>query len=273
MPEEITGVAQLDDVRLVYGRAGTGPAQIFIHAGIADRRMWDTQIGPFSKEFTTVRFDMRGFGESEMVDKPFSFCGDLSGLIDALELGTVFLVACSMGAAVALQMAIEEPERVAGLVLVGAGTPGVVPDDGYYEPPESEEAEAAFKAGDLDRAAEVEVQIWIGGYGRSIDDVPATVRDAVFDMNRIAVETEDRRGEHEQRPEPGVGTRLDEVRCPTLVVVGERDLPDLIWSAEYLAANIGDATHVTIPDAAHLPNMEHPELFNQTVLDFLRANA
>jgi pimeloyl-ACP methyl ester carboxylesterase len=268
---EIRGIADLGSVELIYGRAGLGPAVVFIHAGIADRRMWDAQIDAFSEEFTTIRYDMRGFGESRIPNDPFSFKGDLVAFLDNLKLRAAYLVACSMGAAVALQMAIEEPERVAGLVLVGAGTPGVVPDDGYYEPPEWEEAEAAFKSGDLDRATKLEVEIWLGGYGRSIEDVPTAVREAVLQMNREAAESEVRRNELEQRPDPGVGTRLDEVRCPTLVMVGANDLPDLIWGAEYLAANIADAEHVTIPDAAHLPNIEHPVLFNRTVITFLQS--
>lgn len=271
MSEEVGGVADLGKLKLGYDRAGSGPAIVLIHAGIADRRMWDAQIEPFSEEFTTVRYDMRGFGESEMVDEPFSFRRDLSGLIDALDLGAVFLVGCSMGAAVAMQMAIEEPDRVAGLVLIGAGTPGVVPEDGYFEPPEWEEAEAAFKAGNLDRFAELEVGIWIGGHGRSIEDVRPDVRRVVYEMNRRVVETEPRRNEYEQLPDPGVGTRLSEVRCPTLVMVGHHDLPDIIWGAEYLASNIAGARHITIPDAAHLPNLEQPALFNQTVLEFLQA--
>jgi pimeloyl-ACP methyl ester carboxylesterase len=270
MAEEITGVADLGNVRLTYDRAGSGPAVVFIHAGIADRRMWDTQVEAFSVDFTTVRYDMRGFGESEMVDEDFSHQADLIALLDALGMDVVALVGCSIGAAVALQAAIEEPSRVAALVLIGAGTPGVVPDDGYYEPPQDEAAVAAFESGDLDRAATLETEIWVGGYGRSIDDVPAPIRAAVLKMDRKALETETRRSEYQHWPDPGSATRLDEVPCPTLVMVGANDLPDIVWGARYLAANIADAAHAVVPDAAHLPNMEHPAVFNQTVSAFLQ---
>jgi pimeloyl-ACP methyl ester carboxylesterase len=270
MPEELIGRATIGATETMYGRAGSGPGVVLIHAGIADRSMWDPQLAEFADAFTTVRYDLRGFGESELGDEEFSYRRDLSALIDALDLGSVFVIACSMGGAVALELAIEEPERVAGLVLVGAGTPGVTPDDGYYEPPEWDEVAAAYRAGDLERAAILEADMWVAGYGRSIADVRVSVRDAVRVMNRGAAASESRRDELEQRPDPGVATRLDEVLCPTLVMVGDRDFPDIVWGADYLAANIAGAGNpVVIPNTAHLPSMEEPALFNAAVLGFL----
>lgn len=270
MPEELAGRVTIGATEAAYGRAGSGPGVVLVHAGIADRSMWDPQLAEFAKAFTTVRYDLRGFGESELGDEEFSYRRDLSALADALDLGSVFVVACSMGGAVALELAIAEPERVAGLVLVGAGTPGVTPDDGYYEPPEWGEVVAAYRSGDIDRAAALEADMWVAGYGRSIAEVNPSVRDAVRSMNRGGVESEAGRGELEQRPDPGVATRLDEVSCPTLVIVGDRDFPDIVWGADYLAKNIaGAGDPVVIPNTAHLPSMEEPAIFNAAVLGFL----
>ena len=257
--------------RLATEAAGAGHPVVFIHAGIADRRMWVAQVPTFAERFRTITYDMRGFGSSEIVDEPFSHGADLTRLLDALSIESAHLIGCSMGGALALQFAIEHGDRVDSLVLVNSGAPGFVPEDGFFEPPEWEELLAAFKAGDLDRTAELEVEMWVTGVHRSADDVPADIRDAVFEMVRQALQTENRRDEYERSLDPPAGTRLDEVRCPTLVVLGQLDRPDMHSISRHLAAGIADTQFATIDDTAHLPNMERPEEFNRIVLDFLAA--
>jgi pimeloyl-ACP methyl ester carboxylesterase len=88
-------------------------------------------------------------------------------------------------------------------------------------------------------------------------------------MDLIALQTESRRDQFVQRLDTPPGLRLAEVQCPTLVVLGELDMPDMRASAEYLIEGIADARLVEISGVAHLPNMEKPAEFNQAVLKFL----
>jgi pimeloyl-ACP methyl ester carboxylesterase len=71
------------------------------------------------------------------------------------------------------------------------------------------------------------------------------------------------------QPQWQVTDRLDEIRAPTLVLVGEQDLPDFRLMAEILAANISTARLEVIPDAGHLLNLEQPQAFNEALLRFL----
>ncbi len=269
MIEMSTGRAKVGNALLAYTEAGEGDPVVFIHAGIADRRMWEPQIPAFAKHFRAVTFDMRGFGDSEMVDEPFSYRADLAGVLDALAIRRAHLVACSMGGTVALAFAIEYPDMVRSLVLVNSGAPGYVPESGYFEPPQWEASVAAFKAGDFERAAELEVEMWVDGPFRESDQVAPGIRDAVRKMDAVALRSESRRDEHVLHLDPAAGGRLEEIGCPTLVIVSELDMPDMRPVAEHLASGIADARLVSISEAAHLPNMERPGVFNEVVLQFL----
>ncbi len=261
--------ARSDRLNLAHDTEGSGHPVVFIHAGIADRGMWAAQVRVFAERFLTVTYDMRGFGESEMVDKEFSHPADLATLLDALRIDRAHLVGCSMGGGAALQFAVEYPGRVTGLVLVNANAPGFTPEGGYFEPPQWKEAVAAFERGDLDRSAELEIDIWLTGMYRSPGDVDEGIRVRVLEMNRRAARTEERRDQHEHYLAPTAGLRLDEIECPTLVVLGDLDVPDMRPTAEHLVAGIDGARLATITAAAHLPNLERPDHFNDVVLGFL----
>ena len=256
-------------MQLAYETAGTGPAVVFVHAGIADRRMWASQVPTFAVHFATVTCDLRGFGESEMVDEPYSDRQDLADLLDALSIESAHIVGCSLGGATALEFAVAFPDRVNSLVLVNSAAPGFVPEGGHFEPAEDEEATMAYEAGDLDRAAALEVEMWVVGHSRDGVSVSAEIRDFVFEMNRRALTTDSRRETWISYLEPPAATRLEEVRCPALIVVGELDMPDILPTGEYIAAGIADGRLVSIAGTAHLPNMERPPEFNRVVRDFL----
>ncbi len=115
----------------------------------------------------------------------------------------------------------------------------------------------------------MDAQIWVVGHGRTIEDVDREVIDLVMEMDRLPIQTEEERGEFAEPFEPPTNERLDDIEVPTLIVVGAHDQPDMIESAEYLAARISDRSHVVIENAAHLPSLEQPEAFNITLREFL----
>src|SRR5215208_6198208 len=92
-----TGMAEVNGARIYYEVAGEGDPLVLVHAGIADSRMWEDQLMAFADRYRVIRYDMRGFGMTAMVDLPFSHHEDLRGLLDSLDVERAHLVGCSMG--------------------------------------------------------------------------------------------------------------------------------------------------------------------------------
>jgi len=172
------------------------------------------------------------------------------------------------GGAASLELALESPDRVSALVLVGSGLDG----HDWSEQVRSFGASegAALQRGDLDAAIELNLRMWLAGPNRSLDEIPAEVREQVAEMQRDAFRLQ--KGHYDLRADqldPPASARLGEVRAPTLVVTGEEDVADIHGIADRLVAEISEATRATIPGAAHLPNLERPDEFDRIVLGFL----
>jgi pimeloyl-ACP methyl ester carboxylesterase len=264
-----TGMALTNGARLHYEIAGAGEPLVLVHAGIADGRMWDGQVARFARRYRVVRYDMRGFGRSAIVEGPYAHHEDLRTLLDSLGIERAFLVGCSMGGRTIIDFALEHPGRVRALVLVGSALGGF--DAGEDPPKQWEELVAAEDAGDLGRVSELEVQIWVDGPYRGPDGVDSAVRDLVREMNLIALKNE-ASGLGDERPlEPPAVNRLVEIQVPTLVIVGDLDRPEIIEAADLLQKRIPRARRAVIPGTAHLPNLERPQGFNRVVLEFLEG--
>jgi pimeloyl-ACP methyl ester carboxylesterase len=100
--------------------------------------------------------------------------------------------------------------------------------------------------------------------------VDERLRDLFLDMNGKALRTDFESAPQQKLEPPAVG-RLGEIKSPTLVVVGDADLPPIQDAADLLVSKIHRARKVVIHDAAHLPNLEHPERFNHILVDFLNG--
>jgi pimeloyl-ACP methyl ester carboxylesterase len=263
-----TGTAEVNGARVYYEVSGEGEPLVLVHAGIADSRMWEGQISAFAERYRVIRYDLRGFGKSEMVEGTFSHHEDLRGMLDVLGVERAHLVGCSMGGGAVLDFALEYPEKVGNLVLVGSAVGGFRPDFG--PPKEWDELVAADEAGDLELVSELEVRMWVDGPGRSPEDVAAPIRDLVSEMNLIALQTEAAELGEEWEPEPPAADRLHDIPAPTLLIVGDEDQPRIFAAANLLERELPNVRKVVMHGTAHLPNMERPEEFNRLVLEFLK---
>lgn len=248
---------------------GEGQAILFIHAGVADSRMWADQMREFTSTNHVIAFDKRGFGKTPWHPGSFSDTDDSVAVLDQVGVESAVIVGCSMGAATAMNLALEFPDRVDGLVLVGGFPSGWVPEEGFEDNPLEEEAAAASKEGNFERVVEIDLEMWLVGYGRSGDDIEPELKDLCADMDRIPVTTEAARSEHQTGFETKLNEHLEEIDVPTLVIVGAHDEALLKTAADYLAERLSDRPAVTIENAAHLPSLEQPEAFNTVLRDFL----
>lgn len=188
--------------------------------------------------------------------------------MDVEGIDRAAIVGVSLGGNTALELALESPERVSALVLVGAG----LPDHDWSEEVRSFFAaeEEALERGDLDAAVDVNLRMWLAGPRRSLEDIDPAQRKLVGEMQKQAFRQQ--KGHEDVRMlrlEPPESERLAEVKVPTLVLTGDEDVADFHRIADRLAAEIPGAERAMIADAAHLPSLERPKEFDRIVLDFL----
>jgi len=251
---------------LHFEAAGAGPGLAFIHAGVADSRMWDADFAEFARRFRVVRMDLRGFGRSPLVPGRFSHRDDVAEALRAAGLERATLVGCSFGSTVAVETALAHPDLVEGLVLVSPSLGG-----GESEEMErfGEKEEALLERGDLDGATELNLRMWVDGPHRTPDQVAPELRERVRVMQREAFAMELPEGVQVARLEPPAEKRLDEIRVPTLVIIGALDVPYVLEASEQLAREVKAARRVVVAGAAHLPSLERPEAFRAILEEFL----
>jgi pimeloyl-ACP methyl ester carboxylesterase len=264
-----SGRAAINGAEIHYRTSGDGLPLLLLHAGICDSRMWDDQIGEFARTHRVIAPDLRGYGQSKMVAGGFSHRQDIRGLMDHLGVGRAALVAVSMAGRHALDLTLEHPERVEALVLVAAGLSGYSWDDPTMAAAD-EAVDAAVAAGRRDEAAEIELKTWVAGPRRSLDRIDAGLRRRVREMILQNYANSPELGEPLPFEPPAIG-RLQDVRAPTLVIIGDEDVPDELAIADRLAAGIAGARKVVMRGTAHLPSMEQPAVFNRILGEFLAA--
>jgi 3-oxoadipate enol-lactonase len=230
--------------------------------------MWRPQIEVLQAAgYRVLAPDLRGFGESALEAAPFSYVRDVEALLD----GPSTVVGNSLGGRVGLELALYRPDLVERLVVIAPGLPG------WEWSPETRagwtDEEAAYDSGDLEGAAEESVRMWVDGPQRGPEEVDPAIRSAVAEMVLRSYEMQAHGWEAGAREEgvldPPVNLRLHEIRCPTLVIVGEKDVTDMRSIAAHVADSVDGARLVEVAGAAHLPSLERPDEVNALLLAFL----
>jgi 3-oxoadipate enol-lactonase len=264
-PPRETGVAEVNGTRLYYETAGSGEPVVVLHAFMLDRRMWDPQFEVLSGNFRVIGYDARGFGRSAVPTpgQPYSHVDDLAALLDKLDARRPHLVGASMGGRFALDYAVSRPDGLRSLIVIN----GVI--GGWHWSPEWLASYApiveAGRRGDITAAKQLWLAHVLFASAREKPDVSA----------RLGVMVNAYSGWHlnHQNPErpvsPPTVTQLARVRVPTLVLVGDRDLPDFQRMAQSVERGVPDARRVTIPGAGHVANMEAPDAVNAALRGFL----
>ena len=258
---------QMDAAGLGYASSGAGEPVVLLHAGIADARMGDAQVAAWSSRYRVIRYDAQGFGRSPRTSVPVPRAEDLFRLLGELGVGQAHLVGLSMGGATALDFALVHPERTGALVLVAAGLSGGRRVDRWLEA-QNQLAEAAVRRGDVEAAVGVDVQTWLAGPYRRLENLDAGLVERVRRLVRDVVAHDAERTPAPPIDPPAAG-RLGEIRAPTLVIVGDADAAPVGETAGRLVAEIPGARQLVLADTAHLVPLERPSDFNAAVLEFL----
>lgn len=267
MTEVRSGSLDVPGGSLYYEIAGEGPVVTLIHPGLWDSRTWDPQVPVLlAAAFRVLRYDVRGYGRSSrLTAEPYSHVRDLTALLDFLDVPLTTLVGCSMGGAIAIDLTLEHPDRVAGLVPAASGLGGfeaLEEEDDWWESAQAS-VEAAIEAGELERAEELRLEIW-APLGTQ-DEAGRLIREIAFDnIHELTMdETE------EEGLDPPAARRLGEIDVPTLVMIAEHDPPFMRRIGDLIARGVLGAQKMVVEGADHVVNLRRPTEFNAALLAFL----
>jgi pimeloyl-ACP methyl ester carboxylesterase len=267
MPDEYLDVP---GGRLRYRDEGEGPPVVLLHAGIAQLESWDAvAAGLLGAALRVVRPDLRGWGQSTTENLAFSPRADVVALLDACGVDRALLVGNSMGGALAFDVAIEYPDRVVGVIGVGAGLSGYGGSDTAEEAAifaEMERLEAADPP-DPEAIAELDVRAWVDGPGQPEGRAPQSIRAAVREWDRAINQPRHVMGRRQQL-DPPAAARLEQLTCPVFAVAGTLDFGYVVETARHLELNAPNARAVVWDDVAHMIGMEQPDRLADLIVAF-----
>ncbi|MEV4611078.1 alpha/beta fold hydrolase [Kitasatospora sp. NPDC049258] len=251
--------------RIHTTRTGAGPDLVLLNAGSMDLRMWEPNLPTLTARHRVTRYDDRGVGHhSSRATEPWSCTADLLAVLDAWGIPRATLVGSSDGGRKALDFAVQHPDRVDRLVLVGCALHLPDPD-----PVERAAMDALLNAlaprseavarGDLAAAITADLDVWAAR---------ATPAQRAW-LARIYAGSPDFLLGHPAEPlepaRPAI-THLTEVQAPTLILVGEHDTPYTHRCAARISAGVPDARRRVVEGADHFINLTRPDLFHAHVL-------
>lgn len=253
---------KINNTEIYYETAGSGAAVLFIHGLGSSTRDWELQIPAFSKNYQTITFDLRGHGQSQKPQGPYSmslFAKDTAELIKSLQVGSVHVVGISLGGMIAFQFAVDYPELIKSMVIVNSAPEVVVRT--LKERWQVFMRFAIVRLLGMRKMGEVlSKRLFIKDEHESLrqmfverwaeNDMPA-----YLDTMRAIVGW-------------SVADKIQNIKIPTLIVAADNDYTPVSAKEAYIS-KIENAKLVVIEDSRHAVAVEKPEEFNKIVLEFL----
>lgn len=238
-----------------------GAPVVFVNSLGTDHRLWDRQLPALTDEYQVIRYESCGHGVSDVPNGPMTiarFGAQLLALLDHLDIGRCAIAGCSLGGAIALWVSAHHPERVAGAVLANTGAK-LGTDEGWKT------RIAAVRAGGMAAVRDAVLGRFLTAEFRRREPQVAELIGGMLDATNPAgyVAACEALRDSDLRPVTA------SVRVPTLVIGSDRDESTPLALARHLHATITGSELVVIPDAAHLSNVERPDVFNPVLRQFL----
>ncbi|WP_067709649.1 alpha/beta fold hydrolase [Nocardia yamanashiensis] len=263
-------VATDDGAEIHYlDSGGDGPAVLLIHGYFLDATQWQPQLDSLSPDFRVIAIDTRGHGETRDPGTEFDYArlaADAWTVTDALGVDQVVLGGLFHGGIVALWAALQSPERVRGLILIGTRADA-------YNPAEY----AGYKS--------IILKQWVLG-GRPLEEVSLPIAAQMIggdpEIHRApwlqkSHAADRRRLEHATNAlleRKGIEDRIHEITAPALLMHGSHDAVYSESSMRRLAGQLGGPTRLETIDAenaTHAVTWTHPHLTDPLIRDFLAS--
>ena len=253
-------------IRSHYRIDGNIGPWVTLITGIAnDLSMWDGQVPALARDFRVLRYDLRGQGQTPATEPPYSIgllVQDLIALWDRLGIQKSHLVGLGLGGSIAQAAAIEHPERIERLVPCCCRAQMVPEFAALWH-----DLIATVKSKGLEAIVEPTAQRWFSDAFKAANP---GVLDGVRRMIR-ATSVPGYLGCAGAFVGLSIEDRLQEIKARTLYISGAEDTrggPPALMAG--LAGKVPGARHVSVPNAAHIANIQNPEGFNRVLADFLR---
>ena len=226
--------------------------------------MWDLQVPALAASLRVLRYDTRGHGASPVPPGPYSIEDlgrDLIALLDVNGIERASLCGLSIGAMTSIWAAAQAPERIDRLILCCTSSSLGPERSAAYR-----ERAALVREHGMEPIADAVLERWFTPAFRQARPDPVQVVRAGL----VATAPEGYAGCCDALSQLDLRDALSEVRAPTLVIAGAEDPATPPDDGRLIAAGIAGARFEVVPDAAHLANIEQPELVTELIVGFLK---
>ncbi len=246
-----------------YVRKGKGDTLILQHGFLSGSDYWYNQIDYLSDYFDVIAPTLPGFGDNfsaDAINEIGSFAEHLLQLVDALAIAEFNLLGHSMGGMIAQEVALIAPAKVANLVLYGTGPNGTMP--GRFEPV------SVSRQRVLDHGPRSTIENTVASWFMRETKDPS-YEDGVELASKASIEAI--LGGYQAMESWSSGSRLDQIKVPTLVVWGDGDRAYKRDQVDQLLDSIEDASLIVFPGCSHNIHLEQPVEFSLTIRKFLQS--
>ncbi|MCX8118788.1 MAG: 3-oxoadipate enol-lactonase [Desulfobacterota bacterium] len=241
------------------------PVVVLSHSLASSLKMWEPQMEALRSRFRVLRYDTRGHGQTEVTASPYTLellAEDAIGLIDGLGLEKVHWVGLSMGGMIGQAVALQHPRRLLSLSL--CDTSAIVPEEMQ---PVWEERIESVRAKGMRSQFEATMERWFTpAFLRSNDPMLRLIQEEF-----LATPPEGYIGCASAIRRLNFINRLDEIKLPTLILVGQDDPATPVAASQAIHERIRGSKLVVLPSCRHLSNVEQAEAFNHHLLEFLKG--
>ena len=249
---------------LYFESIGEGDPLILIHSGFSDRRNWNHQIQNLKEKFNTIIYDQRGSGHSSVIASAFSPADDLKALMDYLKIPKASIVGHSIGGTIALDFALQYPDRVTTLALLAPGLNGYSWSKEYIDLMQS--VWGVLDPKEMTNRFLSSPFYSIAMRDSNISSEITTITQQSFEkvLTWKTFNPQDVQWFFSQPI-----SHLKNLRVPTLVTYGDQDSHDIKQIAQILRESLPNVEEAQIRNSDHLLNFEEPRKLNSLIIDFI----
>ncbi|MBL1073781.1 alpha/beta fold hydrolase [Nocardia sp. 2] len=246
--------------------AGSGPPVVFTHDALSHSGSWDAQFEALAAGYRVARWDRRGYGRTPRPTGPYSSSADLAAVVRAVSPEPATLVGCSFGGLITLWCALEHPELVGRLVLIGSLVSGLSLSEHFL-------TRGGRDIPTHDDPVPEQIAYWTETDPWFVAPSNPAARQRLREMLDNSPGNLTPPMELERMSQESALARLGEITVPTLLIVGDLDHPDVHAHAGAIEGGIAGAQRVVLGGCGHLPQLETPAACTTVLREFLDETA